>query len=146
MRGDPIVGDRQAEIMIHAPMTYIRGGMVNPAAIAEMRKELDRIEANLLRVQSSFVSVYAERNRKGLSEERIAEMVAAETWMTMPEAVEQGFADSVLPPPQRAGADTEDAPDASADDPNERMEASAWAQITRMAADERLRRTQLNAP
>lgn len=108
MRGGRITADRQAEIMIHLPMTYVPGGLVNRLGIAAMRENLDRVETNLTRSEGQAIALYAERNRKDLGEERIREMVERETWMTAEDAADLGFLDEVLGAPESGDDDRDE--------------------------------------
>lgn len=108
VRGGRITADRQAEIMIHLPMTYVPGGLVNRRGIEAMRENLDRVETNLNRSERQAVALYAERNRKDLGEERIREMVERETWMTAEDAADLGFLDEVLAAPEAGDKDRDE--------------------------------------
>lgn len=84
MAGDTITIPKNAQIMIHAPMTFAFGD------------ESD-VTAALARLQSgkeSALQTYMGRNKKQ-SREQIAAYMASgvETWFTGSEAVEAGFAD-----------------------------------------------------
>lgn len=70
-------------MMIHLPALYA-GGNKN-----ELRKQVELLE----KIEKNVVNVYKEKT--GLSEKEISEMIADETWMTAEEAVEKGFADEV---------------------------------------------------
>ena len=76
---------KNAFVMIHEPVTFAYGG----------DKELKAAMEALRVIRKGAVSTYVEAT--GLSEKKIAEMLAAETWMTGDEALEMGFATEVEP-------------------------------------------------
>lgn len=80
MAGDEIVMLPGAMMMVHKPWTIAAGNA----------DELGRAVEMLEKTCESMIPVYASRT--GLSEEKIEELLAAETWMTAAEAVELGFA------------------------------------------------------
>ena len=86
MAGDTVVMPENALMMIHDPMGFAVG---NAETMKEMAEILDKIKASL-------VSAY--RNKTGLEDEKIAELMAAETWLSAAEAVEMGFADAIEAP------------------------------------------------
>ena len=73
-------------VMIHNCFVSLVGGY----NAADLRREIERCEA----WDRAQVSVY--RRKTGISEQKIANMMARTTYMTGTEAVEQGFADAVL--------------------------------------------------
>ena len=85
MAGDKIVMPENGTIMIHEAY----GLVVGPAEDMES-------EARLLRkLNTQIAGIYAART--GNSPEKIAEMMAAETWLMGREAEEAGFADETIP-------------------------------------------------
>lgn len=84
MAGDSIAMHEGALMMIHEPWTCSCGNATEMRTAAEF---LDK-------VNSSGLDVY--QRRTGRSREDVAALVAAETWMTAPEAVEAKFATSVI--------------------------------------------------
>lgn len=85
MAGDTRRVPKNAFVMIHDPMAFVDGGEKELRAAAEM----------LATVKKAALSTYAEKTK--LSEEKLAEMTAEETWMTGDEALEMGFATAVDP-------------------------------------------------
>lgn len=83
MAGDRIIMPSNSMMMIHNPMSIALGDA------EEMRKVADTLD----RVKDSIVAAY--RDRTGLSEDRLAELMDQETWMTAAQARELGFADEV---------------------------------------------------
>lgn len=71
-------------LMIHEPWGF---------ALGEEKDMLKSAEV-LAKWRESIITLY--RNKTGQSRERLAEMMADETWMTAEEAVELGFADGIL--------------------------------------------------
>lgn len=84
MAGDTIIMSPGSLMMIHRPSVFA-GGNVD---------DLDKAKEVLLKIEESITPIYSERS--GLSIERIAELLEAETWMTADEAVEMGFADEAI--------------------------------------------------
>lgn len=80
MAGDTITIPENALMMIHQA-SGIALGTAN-----DMRKMAEALE----KVDNGIVSVYA--NRTGMERDKVAELLAAETWMNGAEAVEMGFA------------------------------------------------------
>ncbi|WP_241810445.1 head maturation protease, ClpP-related, partial [Enterovibrio norvegicus] len=84
MAGDTVLIPENAMMMIHKPWS-IAGGDANDL----------RQHANLLdQVEKTLSSAYTKKT--GKSDDEIAAMLAVETWLTGAEAVEHGFADSVI--------------------------------------------------
>jgi ATP-dependent Clp endopeptidase proteolytic subunit ClpP len=85
MAGNKIVMPGNAFLMIHNPM----GGVFGDAeAMREMADVIDKIALAL-------VATYAQRT--GQSEEKIRELLDAETWLDAQEALALGFADEIEP-------------------------------------------------
>ncbi len=92
MAGDEIIMAENALLMIHNPWTW-GGGTA---------KEL-RETANVLdKVRDTLVTVY--ETRTGLSRDTIGALMDEETWFNAKEAVEMGFADTIISPSQVAAA------------------------------------------
>jgi ATP-dependent Clp protease protease subunit len=72
-----------AMMMIHNAWTFAMG------FAADLRKIADDLD----KIQTSMVPVYAQKS--GLPDEKIIELLDAETWMTADEAKEYGFADEI---------------------------------------------------
>lgn len=85
MAGDTRRVPKNAFVMIHDPATFVYGG----------EKELKAGMASLAAIKKAALSTYADKTK--LSEKKLAEMTAAETWMTGDEALEMGFATAVDP-------------------------------------------------
>lgn len=83
MAGDLVVMPANSMMMVHNAWTIAIGDA------AEMRKVADTLD----QIQKTLVAVYREKS--GLEDDQIIEMLAAETWMTAEEAVDLGFADEV---------------------------------------------------
>lgn len=85
MAGDEIRIGEAANIMVHKPWSFAMGD-------AEvMRKEADVLDI----LEDGIVDVYAARTGKKV--EDLKAMVAAETWLRGKQAVDEGFADVVVP-------------------------------------------------
>lgn len=85
MAGDTIEMPENTFMMVHNPWSFAMGGSEDMRATADM---LDKVAASL-------VTTYA--NRTGKSHDEITALLDAETWMTAQEAVDAGFATSVIP-------------------------------------------------
>lgn len=83
MAGDKVIMPANAMMMIHNPLTWAGG------EAADFRKMADTLD----QVRMSIVAAYREKT--GLEDEAIIELMDAETWMTADDAVEWGFADEV---------------------------------------------------
>lgn len=91
IRGDDVAVDEAGQVMVHRPWTSLLGGDETDFA---------KVAEQLRTTKKSLISTYTKRNRKGLDAEAITEMVDEETWMDAETAVEKGFADRVMEPPQ----------------------------------------------
>ena len=83
---DEVNISHQGQVMIHLPSVGIQG-------------QLDKVEAtrvyNMLNsTEKSLVSVYKQRT--GLSEATLVEMMANETWLTAEDAKSLGFVDNII--------------------------------------------------
>lgn len=87
-----------SSFMIHNPYTSVWGGTAK-----DFRATADRLE----KMQADQYTMYARRS--GQSEEQIREWMDAETWFTAKEAVEKGFADSVIDSADAAACVKDDA-------------------------------------
>lgn len=83
MAGETIYMPRNAMMMIHNAWTIAIG------YADELRKVADMLD----QFRETMIAVYREKT--GLSDEKIIELLDAETWMTAEEAVELGFADEI---------------------------------------------------
>lgn len=92
MAGDLIIMPENAMMMIHRPWG-IQGGDAD-----NMRRYADLLD----KVEDTLVSAYTTKT--GLTADAIKTMLAAETWLTGAEAVEQGFADQLAQPLQMAAS------------------------------------------
>ncbi|MBU1234878.1 MAG: Clp protease ClpP [Proteobacteria bacterium] len=86
MAGDTVHIPENAMIMIHDPACGEWGTAV------DMRKTADTLDKLKVGIIASY------RQKTGLDETVLGEMMAEETWMTAAEAVEHGFADTITDP------------------------------------------------
>lgn len=93
MAGDKIIMSPGSMIMIHRPSVYAVG------TVDDMEKAKDV----LMKIEEGITPIYAKRT--GLSDEKIAELLEAETWMLADKAVELGFADEVSEAPEKQKQD-----------------------------------------
>ena len=91
MAGDKIVMLPGSSMMIHKPWSM---GIGNA-------DELKKVAETLNSIEESLVPIYTSRT--GLSDERIKEMLADETWMTPQEPVDLGFADEYIEAKNKVG-------------------------------------------
>lgn len=83
MAGDTVRMAKNAMFMIHDPSSIAFG------TAEEMRKKADLLD----QVKDNLVKTYVDRT--GLGVDKVAAMMAAETWMQSSEAVQDGFVDEV---------------------------------------------------
>jgi ATP-dependent Clp protease protease subunit len=84
MAGDEIRMGESAMLMVHDPWTMAMGDA------QEMRDVADRLE----KVGNQLLNIYSKRT--GLKRTDVADLMAAETWMTGEEAMLNGFIDSIV--------------------------------------------------
>lgn len=84
MAGDEVIMPSNAMMMIHNPATW--AGWSDARELRELAEVLDN-------VRKSLIAAY--RDKTGLSDEEIIQLMDDETWFTAEEAVEKGFADRV---------------------------------------------------
>ncbi len=84
MSGDKIIMLPGSMMMVHLPWVFAAGNADDLEGAVEMLKKTGE----------SMIPIYAART--GLSEERVNELLKAETWMTAQDAVELGFADEAV--------------------------------------------------
>ncbi|MCV9960741.1 Clp protease ClpP [Pararhizobium sp. BT-229] len=85
MAGDEIRIGESANIMIHKPWSFMIGDA------EEMRAEADILD----NLEQGIVDIYAARTDK--DDDALKKLMWAETWMRGQQAVDEGFADSVIP-------------------------------------------------
>jgi ATP-dependent Clp protease protease subunit len=90
MVGDEITIAENAMMMIHNAWTIAVGNAADMQATADTLRKFDSI----------LVDQYAART--GQDKQKIADMMAAETWMTAQEAIDNGFADKISTPLKQA--------------------------------------------
>lgn len=88
MAGDEVVIAKGAMMMIHNAWTFAMGNA------DDLRKTADVLS----KIDGTLAQTYADRT--GGKPEDIAAQMAAETWLTADEAVEQGFADAIAEQPK----------------------------------------------
>jgi ATP-dependent Clp protease protease subunit len=91
LSADNVKMTENAFMMIHRPWSYTMGNADELEATAEL---LDKMEAKLLDIYSA--AVYKRKGRQKDLENKITQMMAAETWMTAQEALEFGFIDEIV--------------------------------------------------
>ena len=91
LSADKVKMTENAFIMIHRPWSYTMGNADELEATAEL---LDKMEAKLLDIYTA--SVIKRKGSQDNLENKISEMMAAETWLTAQEALEFGFIDEIV--------------------------------------------------
>tara|TARA_R110000822_G_scaffold94114_1_gene216036 strand:- start:2824 stop:3840 length:1017 start_codon:yes stop_codon:yes gene_type:complete len=91
LSADNVKMTENAFMMIHRPWSYTMGNADELEATAEL---LDKMQAKLLDIYTA--SVYKRKGRQKDLENKITEMMAAETWLTAQEALEFGFIDEIV--------------------------------------------------
>ena len=91
LSADRVKMTENAFLMIHRPWSYTMGNADELEATAEL---LDKMEAKLLDIYTA--SVYKRKGKEKDLDNKITEMMAAETWMTAQEALEFGFIDEIV--------------------------------------------------
>ncbi len=84
MAGDKIVMLPGSMMMVHNPWTFAAGNA----------DDLEQVVESLKKCAESMVPIYVART--GQSEDKIKELLKAETWMTAEDSVELGFADEAI--------------------------------------------------
>ena len=84
MAGNKVIMSPVSMLMIHNPMTMAAGDTT------EMKKAISM----LTEVKESIINAYELKT--GMSRDKIAKLIDAETWMDANKAVELGFADEIL--------------------------------------------------
>ena len=83
LAGDEIVAGEGAYMMIHSPWSVVIGDS------EDLRKEADLLD----KVAGTISEIY--QNKSGMKSDEVLDMMAAETWMTGAEALENHFIDKV---------------------------------------------------
>lgn len=91
LSADKVKMTENAFMMIHRPWSYTMGNADELEATAEL---LDKMEAKLLDIYTA--SVYKRKGKQKDLENKITQMMAAETWLTAQEALEFGFIDEIV--------------------------------------------------
>ena len=91
LSADKVKMTENAFMMIHRPWSYTMGNADELEATAEL---LDKMEAKLLDIYTA--SVIKRKGSQENLENKISEMMAAETWLTAQEALEFGFIDEIV--------------------------------------------------
>jgi ATP-dependent Clp protease protease subunit len=91
LSADKVKMTENAFLMIHRPWSYTMGNADELEATAEL---LDKMEAKLLDIYTA--SVYKRKGKQKDLDNKITQMMAAETWMTAQEALEFGFIDEIV--------------------------------------------------
>lgn len=101
MAGDHISIGEHASLMIHKPMSAVWGNA------DEMREEAEVLDE----IEEAIIDIYVARTDGDRAQ--IQKWVAAETWFRGKKAVDEGFADEVVPLKKKKG-DDDDAEDRTA--------------------------------
>jgi ATP-dependent Clp protease protease subunit len=91
LSADKVKMTENAFMMIHRPWSYTMGNADELEATAEL---LDKMEAKLLDIYTA--SVIKRKGSQDNLENKITQMMAAETWLTAQEALEFGLIDEIV--------------------------------------------------
>ena len=83
MAGDKVIMPENAMMMIHNPWTCACG---NANDFRKLADDLDKIRDSM---------IVAYKNKSGLTDDEIKEIMDAETWLSALECKEKGFADEI---------------------------------------------------
>lgn len=86
MAADKIHIPKNATMMIHKPMTYAFGNST------ELRKEADVLD----KVEVGMIAAYMSHIGDTITEEKLKELLDAESWLTAQECVDYGLADELI--------------------------------------------------
>ena len=86
MAGDTILMPKNAMVMIHNPWTFVMGNS------ADLRKEADALD----KIRESMIVAYMDKIQDKTSEEQLAELLDAETWLSAQDCFDRGFCDEIL--------------------------------------------------
>ncbi|OIK11983.1 Clp protease ClpP [Bacillus sp. MUM 116] len=98
MAGDTIYMPKNSMLMIHNAWTFTWGNS------AELRKAADDLE----RINQSAIQSYLQKAGSKLTEDKVKELMDAETWLSADEALSYGLCDVVLEAKQMAASISED--------------------------------------
>lgn len=98
MKADTISMPKNSMLMVHNPWTFTMGNA------AELRKEADDLD----RIGKASTQDYLEKAGDKLSEEKLKELLDAETWLSADEAFQYGLCDVVLEENNTAASISED--------------------------------------
>ena len=115
MAGDTTLISPVGMLMIHNPSTMAAGE----------KKDMEQAIAVLEEVKESILNAYAAKT--GLSRNRLAKMMDAETWLNANEAMRLGFVDGILfaeddPDKKPEEESPEEEPEENPDEPDEEPE------------------------
>jgi len=79
-----VIMPENAMLMIHDPSGYAAGNA----------KDMEKMAGLLAKIKKGILAAY--QNKTGLEETELSDLMAQETWFTAQEALEKGFADSVI--------------------------------------------------
>jgi ATP-dependent Clp protease protease subunit len=94
MAGDTVYMPKNSMLMIHNPWSFAMGNA------AELRKIADDLD----RIGQSVKQTYLQKSGDKLSDEKLQEMLDAETWLSADEAYQYGLCDVVLEASQVAAS------------------------------------------
>jgi len=86
MAGDRVYMPKNATFMIHNPWTITIGNA------NELRKEAEVLD----KIQVGMIEAYMSHIGDKIAEEKLVELLDAETWMTAQEAYDYGFVDEII--------------------------------------------------
>lgn len=106
MAGDEVVMSNPATMMVHTAWSVVAGNA------DELRKQADVLD----KLTDSLKQAYLLRSGGKISEEKLTELIYAETWLTAKECIEYGFADRLVEEIVTGQKEEKSSDDSSADD------------------------------
>lgn len=86
MAADKIVMPKNATMMVHNPLTIVIGNA------KDLRKEADALD----KITVGMIESYLSHTGDKITEDKLKELLDAETWMTAQECLDYGFADEII--------------------------------------------------
>lgn len=85
MAGDKVIMPRNTMMMIHNAWNYVCGNA------EQLRKAADDLDV----IMQGNMQAYIEKSKGKISEEKLIELLRAETWLTAQQCLEYGFCDEI---------------------------------------------------
>lgn len=86
MAADKIIMPKNATMMVHNPLTIVIGNA------KELRKEADALD----KITVGMIESYLSHTSDKITEDKLKDLLDAETWLTAQECLDYGFADEII--------------------------------------------------